>query len=311
MATEAAAAAKRLEDEKNKDKVVQKVKLGDSADLHDQQDWAWDESDEDWTNTIDRKEKNYGKKRIAKKNKMEIEARVVKKARCIIGVGPVYTQSINHFYNIVGDYDDAKRMAAQEYLRIQLRFDEKEIEEMEISDTQISAKGANIIYIAMCNEMHIKDIRAKMAQVQDSELQMQDFIPPQIFKRYTALSKFAHALRTNDNTIKTQVRYGDRDVELWTKKRGLNERYTQMDMKMIQQDEQLPRFDHSIKWTRNTEIPPRREVSPTRHRAEIPSLGKTLSSHKLEAESNNKKPRRSISDTEMNTNDEENESEDL
>ena len=80
------------------------MKLGDSQDLHDQEDWAWDESDDQWSNTIERKEKKIEKKRKARMHKAEVEARVTAKARCIVGIGPVYMQSIEHFNRIVGEY---------------------------------------------------------------------------------------------------------------------------------------------------------------------------------------------------------------
>ena len=203
---------------------------------------------------------------------MEVEARVIAKARSIIGIGPVYMQYIEHFNKIVGEYDEAKKMAAQEFLNVHLRFDKKEIAEMVITDTQVSAKGENIVYVVMSDERHIKDIRSRMAQCRDPDLQLQDFIPPQLSKRYIALSKFAQDLRGKDNGMKTQIRYGQVDVELWTKRKCQDKRYDTINMEEIEMNERLPKFDHTIRWTRKQERPPRRQVSPTRMRPEVPSL---------------------------------------
>ena len=168
-------------------------------------------------------------------------------------------------------------MAAQEYLRVHLRFDENEIEEMIISDTQISAKGENMMYIVMPDERHIKDVRARFAQCRDSDLQIQDFIPPQIYKRYISLSRYAKDQRDSQCDLKTQIRYGIKDIELWTKVRGSDDRFSQMKMEDIEMTEQLPKFDHSVKWTRKKERPPRRQVSPTRSKAVVPSLRRSPS----------------------------------
>ena len=108
-------------------------------------------------------------------------------------------------------------MASQEYLRIQLRFTEKDIEGMKITDTQVSAKGVNILYVVTNDENVIRDIRQRMAQCQDPDLQSQDFIPPQYYKRYIALSRYAQDMRYNNMNVKTQIRYGTNDIELWTK----------------------------------------------------------------------------------------------
>ena len=212
---------------------------------------------------------------------MEIETRVTEKARHILGIGPIYQQSIDHFYHIVGDYEEAKRMAAQEYLRVQLRFKETEIEDIVITDTQVSAKGENVLYIVTNDEGAIRDIIVRMAQCQDPDLYMQDFIPPQLYKRYMSLNKFAMELRQKDKRIKTQLRYGIRDVELWTKIRGSDERYERMKMEVIEDEVQLPKFDHSLRWKRRQERRPVKIVSPTRSKPGIPSLEKTQSPERL------------------------------
>ena len=207
-----------------------------------------------------------------KLHKIDVETRVVAKARHIIGIGPVYTQSIEHFLKIVGDYDEAKKMAAQEYLSVHLRFNEKELAEIDITDTQVSAKGENILYIVVTDESNIRDIRARTAQCQNPDLQLQDFIPPQIFKRYIALSRFAHDIRSKNKNIKTQVRYGNKDVELWTKTRGEDERYERMEMEEVEREAQLPKFDHLVRWQKRPDRPPRRLISPTKSWPDVPSL---------------------------------------
>ena len=79
-------------------------------------------------------------------------------------------------------------------------------------------------------------------------------------------------MRVNDKTLKTQIRYGKRDVELWAKRRGSDERYYLIPMEEIEKDNRLPKFDHTARWNRKQERPPQRKVSPTRRRPDIPSM---------------------------------------
>ena len=43
------------------------VKMGNSADLHDQDEWSWSESNDQWVGTVERQEKNREKKRKLRK----------------------------------------------------------------------------------------------------------------------------------------------------------------------------------------------------------------------------------------------------
>ena len=111
-----------------------------------------------------------------------------------------------------------------------------------------------------------------MAECQDHDLYAVDFIPPQYYDRYIALSRFAKDIRLKDKKVKTQIRFGQKDVELLTKTRGSDERYEIVPMEEIKSTNPLPKFEHSKKWSRREDRPPRRRVSPNRGRLEVPSL---------------------------------------
>ena len=209
---------------------------------------------------------------MIRKRNMENQAKVTEKANKLIGIGPIYQQSIEHFYDILGDYTEAKIMAAKEYLTAQLRFSEDEMKNFDISDTQVSTGSENTLYIALSDRESVIDIRTRMADCQNPSLWAVDFIPPQYYERYMALSRIARDMRSRDNQLKTQVRFGPRDVELVTKRRGSDERYTIVPLGSIEMDDQLPKYDHSIKWRRRQDRPPRRRVSPSRGEAYIPSM---------------------------------------
>ena len=80
----------------------------------------------------------------------------------IAPLGPIKSQSIEYFYKITGDYDLAKKMAAAEFLCAYLKFDQDEMTEVEITDTKLSAKGDDIMYIVMSDQEKIKNIRRRL-----------------------------------------------------------------------------------------------------------------------------------------------------
>ena len=58
--------------------------------------------------------------------------------------------------------------------------------------------------------------------------------------------------------------------------RGSNERYVLTKMEDIENEVDIPKFDHSVRWRRKDERPPRKSVSPTKTKPQIPSLGNNI-----------------------------------
>ena len=61
------------------EKAKKPVKLGDSGNLHNIQDWDWEESSEDWQDTVDRAARNEAKKKAAKLKQMETDRKLLTK----------------------------------------------------------------------------------------------------------------------------------------------------------------------------------------------------------------------------------------
>ena len=265
---------------------TKQVKLGDSSEFHDAADWDWEDSSEDWDGTVDRSSKMNEKRKLLKKRKHEKQVKITDKANKIIGLGPIYQKSIDHFHNIVGDYSEAKKIAAREFLQVHLKFDDTEIKELDISDSQVSVGSENVLYIALTDCRSVRDIRVRMAEVRDPDLTAVDFIPPQYYERYIALSRVAKDMRLKNNSVKTQIRFGLIDVELLTKRKGSEDRYEIVPLEEIEKTNPLPKFDHSKKWSRREDRPPRRRVSPNKERLRMDDENqsssksrKTTSSH--------------------------------
>ena len=113
-----------------------KLKLGDSAELHEAGDWPWDFSEADWDGTEDKVGRNKAKKekeRMKRKEKVEKAALI---GQCSIGVGPILEQSIEYFNRIIGDYGEAKRMVGAEFLQEFLKFFHRDMSDINITDTK-------------------------------------------------------------------------------------------------------------------------------------------------------------------------------
>ena len=126
---------------------------------------------------------------------METQCRVTTKNKCIIGLGPIKQSTINSNNAIVVDYLEVKKMAALDFLRNSLKYNEEEIYFIDITDSQVSARSENFLYIVVADELSIRYIRSIMAECRNPDLTMMDFIPPQYYQRYTALSRRARDMR--------------------------------------------------------------------------------------------------------------------
>ena len=235
LATEAADRMERKGErqEPRKKEIKKPLLLGNSLDRHDPLDWPWETSEEDWEGTEDKVQRNLEKKkrqRLNKQNKIEKAAKV---GRCTLGLGPIKLQSIDYFFTITGDYEEAKQMAAVEFLTEYLQFDHDDMTDMQITDTKISQKKDDILYIVFGDPDIVKNVRRRVADCQNSSIRMRDFIPPQFFDRYSALAKYASEIRTNDKSKKTQIRFGESDLILLTKTRGSDELFLPLDMSEI------------------------------------------------------------------------------
>ena len=78
-----------------------------------------------------------------------------------------------------------------------------------------------------------------------------------------------------------QLRFGHKDVEVFTKYRGSKEGFKKMRLKDFMEGENLPEFDHSIAWRKGGAKPERRKLNfgwegtlPSLKRTEDPAMGK-------------------------------------
>ena len=61
-------------------------------------------------------------------------------------------KSFDYFYTIMGDYDEAKKMAAAEFLEGYLMFNSEDMIDLNITDKNISAKHDVILYTVVAKK---------------------------------------------------------------------------------------------------------------------------------------------------------------
>ena len=277
-------AAQRMEDENvsgqesefkrlERGRKEKKLELGDSLDLHNQSDWPWDSSEKEWDGMIDRKARNKAKKdRDIEKKKKKVE-KAVKIGQSTIRIGPIKEASIEYFHNITADFGEAKKMAAAEFLQGYLRFDNKEMGEVNITDTKVSGKDDKILYIVLDSPRKIRDIRRRIADCRNPTIKTRDFIPPLFFDRYSALSRHAAELRSNNRDLKTQIRFVDKDIAIFSKIKGTDDPFSSMDMETLRDELDLPPVDYNVVWKKGNDRKKWRRTSPDTRTVNLQSLG--------------------------------------
>ena len=97
--------------------------------------------------------------------------------------------------------------------------------------------------------MTLKEIHSRVAACRNEVVQLRNFVPPQYYRRCMFLSQRCAEIRKEDPSKKTQIRFNFDDVEIMMKDRGSSEPYKVVDLEKICNVEEIPPYDHDIKWT--------------------------------------------------------------
>ena len=103
-----------------------------------------------------------------------------------------------------------------------------------------------------------------------------------------ALSRFCAEKRREEENLKTQIRFGHNDVEIYVKRKGENEAYKKVSLNKFMGTEKLPKFDMSVIWKKQRERPERRryryasnkDIIPSMKKHESPAKGKRMTQTK-------------------------------
>ena len=143
-----------------------------------------------------------------------------------------------------GDAAEAKELAIKEFLSFHLDYNTEELNEMVIKDTKAAA-NEDVLYFALENQEQIREIYYRKAACVNDDLLIREYIPPQYYKCWMAIQQKATERRAHDKTLKTQLRWGERDIEIYTKTKGSQEPFRRNDLKEFMGMDPLPAFGHN------------------------------------------------------------------
>ena len=246
----------RKEKQKIRKPIVITTWFGDTS----EEDDTDSDSSDGWTE-VERKRKNTERRRRTKRMKKEKEVRCAAKAACMAGVGPIKMSDIMNLVDGGMKFEDAKIEVLHNFLKENLGFNDTELSELSLVETKFATKGDNVLNVAMSNQEHIRELHIRRAESQNDRIIVRNFISPNFYKRYMTINRICTDRRAEDPRLKTQLRFGKSDVELFTKYRGEESGYRHTKLEDFMDTYELPRFDHDLKWRKVAEKPPRRKIN--------------------------------------------------
>ena len=87
------------------------------------------------------------------------------------------------------------------------------------------------------------------------------------------MARIASSWRMEDAKLKTQIRFMKNYICLFTKTKGMDEPFVEMDMREVEEKEKLPEIEHWVSWRKGTEKPTWRRTSPVIREVQLKSLG--------------------------------------
>ena len=264
------------EEKKKKPKVRKPIAVKDwfAEENSDESDNSSSESsgtgNEEWKN-VEQKKKQLRKKKDRKIRMKEKMEEIASRMMHMVGVGPIVKQTVQHFEQMAGNPESARKMAIEEFLSFHLDFDQEELAKMNIVDTKPSAKE-DIIYFTIEDKEQVREIYYRKALSENDDLIVREYIPPQFYDRWMAISRKATQVRANDKQIKTQMRWGMKDIEMFMKTKGSQEPFKKTYLKSFMEDEKLPDFNMEVQWKTRREGKPRRQLNLACKRTVLPSL---------------------------------------
>ena len=112
----------------------------------------------------------------------------------------------------------------------------------------------------MEDQDQIKEIYMRKAELRNDEITVRTYIPPNYYNRFTYLNQICKEAGGKDNTLKTQLRFGQKDIEIFVKYKGENAPFRMVKIEDFTDPKLVPKFDHSIKWKIFEDKPPRRKL---------------------------------------------------
>ena len=128
---------------------------------------------------------------------------------------------------------------------------------MKVAETRISTKGDDILNVALADTADAKELYIRRAESRNDNLTVRCYIPPNFHDRFMSLNRICMEKRKEDPNLRTQLRFGSKDVEIWIKHKNDDKGFRRVDLEDFT-DQDVPDFNHTIKWKRYPDRLPRR-----------------------------------------------------
>ena len=126
------------------------------------------------------------------------------------------------------------------------------------------------------------EIHFRKAASRDDDIVMRDYIPPQLHARYMAIAGKASECRASDKKLKTQLRWGEKDIKILSKKKVSDEPLRKIDLNEFMKDTELPDYDSNVKWKARPENKYKRNLVFRNKESVRPSMRKNLEQQQKE-----------------------------
>ena len=223
------------------------------------------------------------KKIAGKRRKEERKRDCASRAARMISMGPISGETINYFRKDGTGFEDAKKEAVKEFLQYNLDYDVEELRSLRIEETRLSTKGDDIMNVALASEDDVHEIYVRQSECRNEKIVVRCYIPPNFYKRFMALNEVCAKKRTDNDDLKTQLRFSNKDVEIFIKYKSEEMGYRKVNISEFTDSNLIPEFDNLVKWKRFTEKPPRRITNTHGRSREMPSMvGQTNCGRKVQ-----------------------------
>ena len=189
------------------------------------------------------------------------------RATTMASIGPISAQSVNFFRSRDVNFKQAKILAVKEFLTCYLNYEEDELSELEIMETRMSTHE-DIINVALAEEDQIRELYIRKAELRREDITIRSYIPPNFYERYMALNKICTEKRAAEGDLKTQLRFGRKNIEVFIKYKDEDKGFRQVPLDDFTDMTKIPPFNYEVKWRRYRDKPTRRVTS----RGEEPSV---------------------------------------
>ena len=208
-----------------------------------------------------------------KRRGKEIAADCAFKAGHMIGIGPLKKATAVERMKSGDNFEEAKTATLKDLLKDNLGYIDEELGKLSVTEMKFTTRGEeDILYVAFANKEDIKELYVRKAESGNDEISLRNYVPPNYYARYMSLNSICAEKRTANPKLKTQLRFGETDVEIYVKYRDENTGYRQVKISDFMDPAQVPQFDPKIRWKRFMDQPPRRKVE---YRKNITTSGRT------------------------------------